>query len=161
VIDQKKALEIKTMGDKYFKQAQKNREPLEYHLPQISIHCYLLGVDKCVYIFVNKNTDEVDDIEVKGSKRTAKFYLDRAQRLIDSPFPPARVSDNPAFWKCKTCHLAEICHRGAKPEKNCRTCVHSEAVPGGFWRCKKKDLDILDTDLYPECDLYLTIPSND
>ena len=63
----------------------------------------------------------------------------KAERIIKSAEPPARINDNPGWYECKFCTHYQICHQKRVPNKNCRTCAHSTAITtedGGKWGCE-------------------------
>lgn len=66
----------------------------------------------------------------------------KARRVMVSTRPPARISDNPAFFGCRWCHHKDWCHGGGMPRTNCRTCLHSNPVGNGLWHCDRWGIDI-------------------
>jgi hypothetical protein len=70
----------------------------------------------------------------------------RAERIITAAEPMTGVSTNPAWYECKWCPAAALCHGGALPAVNCRTCVHAtpEIAGDGRWSCAwhKRDLTV-------------------
>jgi CRISPR/Cas system-associated exonuclease Cas4 (RecB family) len=156
IIDGKRVLEIKTMSEKKFKDFLRSGPPRE-HFIQMQMHGYLSGFKQCLYICENKNTSELGEYMVDIEKDTAEAILDRAERIISSPFPPAKIANSKAWFDCKYCPFIEICHGEEQPEKNCRTCQFSEPIKNGLWKCNKKNIDIQDTDEYPDCEDYLKI----
>ncbi len=35
---------------------------------------------------------------------------DKARRILESPYPLAKIGNNSSWWQCKWCHYAEKCH---------------------------------------------------
>ena len=132
-------LEFKTMSDKNFKAM--HRDGLEKSKPvywaQCHVGMHLSGIDRCAFIAVNKNTDEIYYERVRydaaiGIKLTAK-----AESIIFADTPPSRISNDPSYFVCKFCVFSDICHKAKPPEVNCRTCAHATPERGGdgLWSC--------------------------
>lgn len=102
-------LEIKTANDKSFKKTLKEGVPFQ-HKVQINIYMHLLGIDRCLYIMVNKNDDDLYIERFKLDKSFAKAQLTRADRIVSMDKEPQRINDNPSFYKCKWCGFWEMCH---------------------------------------------------
>jgi hypothetical protein len=97
----------------------------------------LTGMERAMYMAVNKNTDElyaerVDFDPVEFAKLKA-----RAERVIKANEPPLRCSNDPSWYVCKICDLSEHCHGTEAPAINCRTCAHSTPEMDGNarWSC--------------------------
>jgi hypothetical protein len=95
------------------------------------------GMERALYMAVNKNTDElyaerVDFDPVEFAKLKA-----RAERVIRAAEPPLRVSNDPSWFVCKMCDFHEHCHGEAAPAVNCRTCAHATPEMDGEarWSC--------------------------
>lgn len=118
-------LEFKTHNDKSFKDLTKKgvKESKPRHYVQMCIYMHLTGVDRALYMAVNKNTDELYTERVHADPALAQAQIDRALRVIESKAPPMRISDNPAAFVCKGCPFYDICHQGAPKAKSCRTCT--------------------------------------
>ena len=48
----------------------------------------------------------------------------KANYIITTDTPPAKISDNPTFFKCGWCDAKEVCHQKKIPKPNCRNCAH-------------------------------------
>lgn len=68
----------------------------------------------------------------------------KAERIINSPEPPPKINESPAWYQCKMCDAYQICHGNAKPVVSCRTCVHATPEKDGNarWSCAKWGADI-------------------
>lgn len=76
-------------------------------------------------------------VRTEYNRDAAERLIAKARQIIDSPTPPARLSDDPAFYRCRWCDHATACHKTA-PEwvaRNCRTCIFSAPVANGDWHC--------------------------
>jgi hypothetical protein len=88
--------------------------------------------------------------------------IEKARRVIEATQPPARISEDPSWFECKFCDHHQICHgqpSGNIPtsaRRNCRTCLHSTPVSGG-WECARG----ADANLYQRhgCSQHLLIPA--
>lgn len=154
-------MEFKTTNDKAFARLTKQGVEADkpQHYVQMQIGMELSGIERAMYIAVNKNTDAIHAERVRHSVKVAQRYLDRAERVIFSEEPLERVSDRPDWYQCKFCDMARICHQGAVPEVNCRTCLHSTAERDGTWSCARHK-KTLTTDMQRAgCDDHLFRPS--
>lgn len=131
--------EFKTHGEKSFNkvvsEGVKKAKPEHYTQMQTYMHHKRLRL--ALYLAINKNTDEIHAEFVPYDAAAAVTALARADHIIHSPFPPRRMSDDPSWFVCRFCDHRDVCHLRGAPEKNCRTCIFSEPVSGGQWRCKK------------------------
>lgn len=135
-------LEYKTHNAKSFAALQK--VGVETHKPEhwAQMHVYgaMLQLERALYLARNKDTDELYSEWIHIDKAVAEKYLARAERIIYAKEPPARMSDDPAFWQCKFCDFYDVCHGDTPPRKNCRTCVNATPCndrDGGKWTCDK------------------------
>ncbi len=138
-------LEFKGLANTYFNQLAK-KGLLEYsttYYAQTQIYMHWSKVIKrCMFLAVNKNTDELYQERIKYDKEYALKIEDKAKSIIDSQTPPDKISDKPNYYVCNMCEHKKICHAGV-PEVNCRTCAHSTATMGDGcqWRCKHDTVD--------------------
>jgi hypothetical protein len=132
-------LEYKTHGDKSFTELVKKtvQAAKPEHYAQMQVYMGYTGMERALYMAVNKNTDElyaerVDFDPVEFAKLKA-----RAERVIRAAEPPLRVSNDPSWFVCKMCDFHEHCHGEAAPAVNCRTCAHSTPEMNGdaTWSC--------------------------
>lgn len=134
-------LEFKTHSAKSFAELKKKgvRLAKPVHYAQMLWYMGKSGMDRALYLAVNKDTDELyaERIEfdaVEFAKLEAK-----AERIVYAATPPARLSDDPKFYLCNICSMKGVCHEMRPPALSCRTCVHStpEADGDGRWSCMK------------------------
>jgi hypothetical protein len=124
---------------------------------QMQMHMFLGRYDKCLYIAINKNDEQIFATTYKLDKTMAIGILDKATRIIESLSPPERISERKDFYKCKFCDFSAICHDGKNMNKNCRTCRHSTPADDGKWHCGKFNEIISDTDYGENCVAYEAI----
>lgn len=126
--------------NKYLDKGLEKSKPAHYD--QMCGYGWKMGLHYGIYFPENKNDD---DIQIKALKLDHQrgFQLERkAEEIITAKQPPARISDNPAYYECKYCHFIDICHHGVVPEKNCRSCRQSEPVENAEWRCNRYNIII-------------------
>ena len=155
-----RVLEFKTHSDKSFGELVKKgvKESKPQHYAQMQVYMYHKKIDRSLYFAVNKNTDDIYTEKVNLDKSAAKELIKKADEIIFSTVPPARLSDRPDWWECRFCQFRAICHDVEIPEKNCRTCSHVTPRKEGGWICEKKD-EMLTTDEQKKgCGLHLFIP---
>lgn len=109
------------------------------HYVQMQLYMFKMGLTVALYVACNKNTDEIYCELVPLDAACAEIFLARGERIVRAEHPPAKISNTPGFWKCKFCDHKPVCHLKAVPERNCRTCVHSEPQVTGtdetVWVC--------------------------
>jgi hypothetical protein len=136
-------IEFKTHGEKSFTDLVKKKVQAAkpQHYAQMQVYMGETGMERAMYMAVNKNTDELyaewvhfDPVEYAKLKA-------RAERVIRAAEPPLRVSSDPSWFVCKMCDFAEHCHGEKAPAVNCRTCAHStpEMDGDGKWTCSLAD----------------------
>lgn len=127
------------------------------HAAQMQIYMHLTGLTRAMYVAVCKDTDALHieriDVDPDGATR----LLDKAKRTIEAQHPPARISDNPTWFECRMCSHHAACHTGEAAVVNCRTCLHSTAVDGG-WHCARHDRMVDAQEQRRACARHLFIP---
>lgn len=115
------------------------------------------GFRYVLYFNINKNDDSLHVELVKLDHKLGEQTRIKAERIIMSQEPPPRLSDNPTFSKCQYCPAMDICHKGAIPEKNCRSCKNASPSDGGEWFCDVHK-GIIPRDFVPQgCPSYIPI----
>jgi len=127
------------------------------HWAQECQYGYKAGIRYCIYMIENKNDSDITIKIVELDWNYGAELEKKANSIIFAKEPPPRISDNPAFFNCKYCHQAGICHQGEKPEKNCRSCRHSEPVENGEWHCHLYNSNPPDDFIKKGCDQWLPI----
>ena len=132
-------LEFKTHNDKSFNDLVKNRvlKAKPQHYAQMQVYMGLTGMERALYLAVNKNTDELYSERVEFDPVEFAKLKARAERVINANEPPLRCSNDPSWYVCKMCDFHQHCHGEAAPAVNCRTCAHSTPVMDGNakWTC--------------------------
>lgn len=156
VFEQPILVEIKTQKDKRWNMLQGSGMQKEkpQHYIQASIYGRRMGIRYCLYIAVNKENDDLDIELLELDWKLADEETAKAEDIINSEFPPLRISDNPSFWKCKMCGANAICHLNAPIEKNCRSCRFSTPVDNKEWRCNYYQANIPKDFIPKGCDQW-------
>lgn len=153
-------LEFKTHNHKSFTALVKNgvKGAKPQHYDQMQVYMGLMQLDRALYLAVDKDTDELHSEWVHADKVYFSHLMEKAQSLIDATEPPARMSDDPAYWQCKFCSFNANCHGAIAAEANCRTCCHSTPISEGKWRCESKSKELDNKSQEAGCSLHLMIP---
>lgn len=117
-------LEIKTSAQRYFSKLLKSgvKEAFIKHYIQIQIYMMLLGLKKTIYLCVNKNTDEIYEEIVELDESQANMYIHRIKEIAYEDSIPDKISENPAYFICKSCPYHKFCHEGEQIMPTCRGC---------------------------------------
>lgn len=157
-------LEFKTHSNKSFNElvAKTVRESKPQHFAQMQIYMHLMGMTRAMYMAVNKDNDDLYIERVEVDTKYAKGLLAKAERIIFAKDAPPRISDDPTWYQCRMCDHAPVCH-GSAPgpstaEINCRTCLHSSPVEGG-WQCERHQKKLSEMDQRQACEHHLFLPS--
>ena len=152
----KHLLEFKTASNKNFKKFVKAND-LEIAHPvyygQVVCYMYLMGLTRTLFIVVNKDNDERHYERVKCSTDHAKELLARAEDIISTDIPPAKIA-GPSYYRCKFCDNYDICHFNGKINKTCRTCKKCEIHEDGKWKCSKHGIWLAFDQQQLACDQY-------
>lgn len=129
--------EYKTHNDNSFKKHLKEgvMGAKPQHYTQMNIYGKRMGIDYGLYVPVNKNNDKIKAQVVRLDHRQADMYEKKADEIIRSNVPPARIAERDTHPECRGCNFRGICHLKQPIEKNCRSCMHATANPAGGWDC--------------------------
>jgi len=150
-------LEIKTHNDKSFKALAKTGPPAK-HLAQMQTAMHGTGIDRALYVAVNKNTDELYIYRLKYDRLEAEKIVSRGQSIVSDAYAPARIADDPSWYQCKYCPFSQVCYKGEAADKNCRTCAHSTPAGDGSWTCERWGKTIEDDVIEVGCSSYIPHP---
>jgi len=130
-------VEYKTHGERSFtklvKEGVKVSKPT--HWVQMCTYGRYYKFKYALYCAINKNDDDLHIEIVELDWSVADENYRKAEEVIQAVKPPLRLSELPSYFKCKTCDMAEVCHRSADYEKNCRSCNYAVPVKDGEWFC--------------------------
>ncbi len=106
------------------------------HYTQMQTYMHLLGVERFFYLGKNKDTDALYTERGHYDAEFAIRALAKGNRVVNSPRPPSRISEDPSWFECRFCDHHAVCFDGARPERHCRSCINSTPVEGGTWACE-------------------------
>ena len=155
-------IEIKTHNDRSWKEVSKKGVKIAKpaHYVQVQVGMHLSGIDRAYYLAHNKNTDDLYQERIAYDPVDAGRALARAASIIGSPVPPPKLHSDPSAkhaWQCNYCPARGLCHGNDMPRRNCRTCLSSTPVAGGFHCDVLKQVN--DPNLQKiGCSLHLYIP---
>lgn len=129
------------------------------HFAQMCSYGKHFGFKYGLYIAVNKNDDDIYPEIVELDWNLAHDLTNKAQDIIEAKFRPPRISDNPAFYECKYCSFAGICHYNEPVEKNCRSCKMAAPVDDAQWHCSRWQTIIPKDALAKGCEFHVSITS--
>ena len=130
--------EFKTHGDKSFTSLKKEGVAVckPEHVVQMTIYMSKMKIPLCLYMAVNKNTDEIYAELIVLNQEVADKYLELGETLVFSKQPPEKLNGSPGYYKCKFCDHRPICHLKAEPDFNCRTCAFAKPIDNAEWLCE-------------------------
>lgn len=156
-------LECKTHNAKSFAQLKTHGVAVSKpeHVAQMQIYMHLRGLTRAFYLAKHKDTDELYAERVPYDAAQGVALLAKAERIKTANAAPPRVSDDPHYFLCMAfgCVSFDLCHGKAFALTNCRTCLHSETLPGGTWYCKRHDRELTIADQKAGCPNHLYLPS--
>jgi hypothetical protein len=152
--------EFKTHSEKSFLALKRDgvAKAKPQHWAQMQSYMHLAGLDRAFYLAVNKNTDELYQERLHYDAEAALRIMAKAERVIAANRPPARISDDPAWWQCRFCEHHATCHEGAMPERHCRSCLHASPTNEGAWHCARHNHQLGRRDQEAGCVAHLFIP---
>ena len=138
--------EFKTHSDKSFRDLQRKgveaAKPM--HWAQMQIYMHLTGMERALYLAVDKDTDELYAERVAHDAERAEGLMRRARAVVEGTASEP-VSDRADDWRCRTCPAARLCFPAADAfvlpsdcAPDCRSCRHASPdtdAPGAQWRC--------------------------
>lgn len=160
-------VECKSAKETYFKEIAKKgvREGYFAHWVQLNTYCHLLGFERGLYMCRNKNTGEIYCERIETDHDTAIRMLADAERIVDLHEPPAKLHLNPkakTAFKCRSmCKHLGVCHEGAFPRVNCRTCLHAtpEHLDNATFSCARWNKPLLPDEQREGCPAHLYLPA--
>lgn len=154
-------LEFKTHSSKSFltlKNGVNKAKP--EHYAQMMWYMGKSGMDRALYLAVNKDTDELYSERIEFDQVEFEKIKVKAESIIFAVDPPQKINDDPKFYLCNLCSHNSVCHGNKTPAVSCRTCVHStpEHDGDGRWSCAKHGSEIPVNFQRTGCDDHLPLP---
>lgn len=156
-------LEIKTHSSNSFGKirAQGIQQAKPQHWVQCHVGMRLLGLDRCLYIAVNKDNDDMIYTRIRLERDLADAAIARGNEIAFAEEAPPRIAEDPDSEDCQYCPFNNMCFSvsEAVPEVSCRSCVWAQAINGGGWHCSRHHKELSVQAQKDACDRHLYIPS--
>lgn len=160
-------VECKSAKEKYYKDIVKKgvRDGYFTHWVQLNTYGHIHGFERGLYMVRNKNTGEIHCERIEIDNTEAIRLLGRAERIICSPIPPAKLHEDPEAkmaWKCRSmCRHKGACHDGKFAKVHCRTCLHAtpEMIGNAAWSCARWAKPLTLDEQKAGCPAHLFIPA--
>lgn len=151
--------EYKTHNNKSFTELKEKKLQLSkpQHYAQTCGYGKNFKIQHALYCAVNKDTDEWYFEFIKLDWNYADELEKKAAEIIYAKAPPRRISENPAYYKCKFCTYNDICFNNAPVEINCRSCKFATPVENGNWHCNNFNSIIPKDYIAKGCDRHMAI----
>lgn len=129
--------EIKTANNKKFVEFSKFgvKDSNEQYWCQGQMYCHYRELKRGLFIITNKDNDDRYYERFKYDRVYCEEQEDKALDILISPVPPQRISERPEWYECRYCNAYNVCHNGARPDRNCRTCTNARIQDNGEWHC--------------------------
>lgn len=134
-------VEFKTHSTKSFSTLKKDgvKKAKPEHFAQMTWYMGQSGMDRALYLAVNKDTDELYSERITFDTIEYAKIQQRFESIIFAAEPPPKISDDPKYYICNMCSQKAVCHGHKVPAKTCRSCCHStpEREGDARWSCAK------------------------
>lgn len=149
--------EFKTIATGPFEKVRKSGVKSERpkHWAQMCAYGWYYNIPRAMYFSVNKNDDDVDVQVLDLDFELGEAQFLKAARVIGASSLPARISDTPAFFKCKICDFAAQCHHGEPHNHNCRSCTYAVPIENKKWACSKFNTELSREQQLAGCPLWV------
>lgn len=154
-------LECKTHNSRSFAQLVKHGVTVAKpeHVAQMQVYMGLRGLTRAFYLAKNKDDETLYAERVNFDAAHFAALMAKAERVREANGPAARISDDPNSFLCRFCPSHSVCHSGAQPLRNCRTCLHSSPIENGNWFCERHRTALLRETQASGCPNHLYLPS--
>lgn len=101
-------LDIKSISGR----TKKLEKPKEEDSAQLQLYLHFFKIPKGILLYVNKDTQELNEFLVNYNPNLARNLLDELSKLkvkVDSNIIPERIPTYPDDWQCQYCQFFEIC----------------------------------------------------
>lgn len=163
-------VECKTHNDRSFKELLKHAQPKgeglksakPEHYAQVQLYMHALGIQRALYLAVNKNDDALYSERIKYDFAFALAIEAKVRRIVSSDRAPPRLHDDvksKAAFACQWCPALALCHEGKWARRNCRTCLSASFEDGAIVRCTLYDKTLSYDEQQTGCDKHLYLPT--
>ena len=133
-------LEIKTHGEKSFLELSKVGVGAckPEHVVQMQLYMNDFDLAWALYVSINKNNDHLHIEVLERRPEVAEAYIKRGVDIVQAQTQPPKINESSSWFQCKMCSYADVCHHGAPPAVNCRSCVMAATnIEDGSWYCNQ------------------------
>lgn len=163
-------VECKSHNDRSFKELLKQAPPKGEglkrskpdHYAQCQSYMHAQGLSRCLYLAVNKNTDELYAERIEYDVGYALTIEAKVSRIVHTDRAPTRLHDDPkskSAFACGWCSALSICHEGQWARRNCRTCIAAQFEDGAEVRCTLSGRVLSYTEQQSGCPQHRYLPS--
>lgn len=157
-------VEAKSHNDRSFKELVKKKLQIGKpdHYGQCQAYMHDRSLTRCLYIAVNKNTDEIYTERVEYDAAYAIRTEAKVARIVRADYAPAKLFEDPnakGAFPCSWCASRPQCHEGEFARRNCRTCLSSSFENGAIVRCELLDKELSYGEQQKGCSKHLFLPS--
>lgn len=158
-------LETKSHNQKSFDELRKKgvKQSKPSHFWQCQMYCHLMQLTRCLYLAVNKNTDELYSERIEHDPVACMRMLIRLEHVIQATRAPVPISEQRKAPDCLWCNHKSVCHSLAFGRSNCRTCLHVTPIvdpvnTAGQWLCEKHNKTLTADEQHAGCGDHLFLP---
>jgi hypothetical protein len=138
------------------KRALQEWNPVYY--AQGVLYMHYSGLDRHYMTVSTPGGREFMSVRTNADPAFAKSLIEKADRVINSTAPLAKISEKPEYYECGWCPFLDICHKGKFANRNCRTCIHSTPTAGGEWHCARFNKILSEDEQRAGCPAHLYLP---
>ncbi|AQQ02415.1 hypothetical protein B0E33_01420 [Roseibium algicola] len=158
-------VEIHSLRSKDYKtvisKGLKEGKPDRYVKLQLSMHG--AAIDRGLYVAEERETGQIHIERVHYDPVFSGERMAQAENIVRNNHAPPKLHEDPMHkmaFKCGSCPAYGVCHGGAWPRTNCRTCLHSTpSMDGdGGWHCGRHGHFLTTEDQKTGCPNHLFIP---
>lgn len=143
----------KTYKEKDFWQGSVKKSKPE-HYAQMQTYMGALGLDKALYMAVNKNDDALYLETIDFEQDVYGGLLAKAKRIIHGYSVPPKSFEPGKMSPCNFCDFKEQCHGEEKADENCRTCKFVKVTSNNEWQCHKHNTELTTEEQRKGCESY-------
>ena len=127
---------------------------------QAVLYMHYTGLTRHYLTVSSPGARRTTSCRINADPAEAALVAARAKVLIDAIHPPDRISGDPESpLGCRWCEYRDVCHFGAQPAFNCRTCRYSSPAADGAWRCARWDKNLSLDEQRRGCPSHLFLPA--
>lgn len=158
-VDEKSQAQLDQLKIKNEKAALSEWKPTYY--AQAVLYMSYSGMSRHYLTVATPGGRRTIGVRTNEDPKAAIQLKQKALAVIKSKTCPEKLSESPAWFECKWCDKAELCHGLALPQVNCRTCVHATPETdqdGAVWSCARHRITLTRAAQEKACREHIFIP---